>query len=83
MIIRWRKTEIPTIDELLRDCKRSGLPNRSGLFIGQVRESTRHIVPEEVRLKVRAVTNIEPMKNGKQRIIVTELPYMVNKATFN
>ena len=32
------------------------------------------------KIKVRAVTNIEPMANGKQRIIVTELPYMVNKA---
>ena len=32
------------------------------------------------KIRVRAVTNIEPMNNGKQRIIVTELPYMVNKA---
>ncbi len=32
------------------------------------------------KIKVRAVTNIEPMANGKQRIVVTELPYMVNKA---
>ncbi|MEJ8734803.1 DNA gyrase subunit A [Mediterraneibacter sp. ICN-202921] len=32
------------------------------------------------KIRVRAVTNIEPMKNGKNRIIVTELPYMVNKA---
>ncbi|HJC48968.1 MAG TPA: DNA gyrase subunit A [Candidatus Anaerostipes avistercoris] len=32
------------------------------------------------KIKVRAVTDIEPMANGKQRIIVTELPYMVNKA---
>ena len=32
------------------------------------------------KIKVRAVTNIEPMQNGKNRIIVTELPYMVNKA---
>ena len=31
-------------------------------------------------IKVRAVTNIETMENGKSRIIVTELPYMVNKA---
>lgn len=29
---------------------------------------------------MRAVTDIEPMANGKNRIIVTELPYMVNKA---
>ena len=32
------------------------------------------------KIKVRAVTDIEAMANGKQRIIVTELPYMVNKA---
>ena len=29
---------------------------------------------------VRAKTDIEPMQNNRQRIIVTELPYMVNKA---
>ena len=32
------------------------------------------------KIKVRAVTDIEPMANGKNRIVVTELPYMVNKA---
>ncbi|HIS60927.1 MAG TPA: DNA gyrase subunit A [Candidatus Scybalomonas excrementigallinarum] len=32
------------------------------------------------KIKVRAVTDIEPMNSGKQRIVVTELPYMVNKA---
>ncbi|MCM1183893.1 MAG: DNA gyrase subunit A [Roseburia sp.] len=32
------------------------------------------------KIKVRGVTNIESMPNGKSRIIVTELPYMVNKA---
>ena len=32
------------------------------------------------KIVVRAVTNIEAMANGKSRIIVTELPYMVNKA---
>jgi len=32
------------------------------------------------KIKVRAVTEIEAMANNKQRIIVTELPYMVNKA---
>ena len=29
---------------------------------------------------MRAVTNIETLPNGKSRIIVTELPYLVNKA---
>ena len=32
------------------------------------------------KIRVRAVTNIETMSNGKSRIVVTELPYMVNKA---
>ena len=32
------------------------------------------------KIKVRAISEIEPMANGKQRIVVTELPYMVNKA---
>ena len=32
------------------------------------------------KIRVRAVTDIEPMANGKNRIIVSELPYMVNKA---
>ncbi len=32
------------------------------------------------KIKVRAVTNIETMPNGKSRIIVSELPYLVNKA---
>ena len=32
------------------------------------------------KLKVRAVTDIETMPNGRHRIVATELPYMVNKA---
>ena len=32
------------------------------------------------KIRVRAVSNIETMANGKNRIVVTELPYMVNKA---
>ena len=32
------------------------------------------------KIRVRAITDIEPMNNGKNRIVVTELPYMVNKA---
>ena len=32
------------------------------------------------KIRVRAVTNIETLPNGKSRILVTELPYLVNKA---
>ena len=31
-------------------------------------------------IKMRAVTNVEKMNNGRSRIVVTELPYQVNKA---
>ena len=32
------------------------------------------------KIKVRAVTNIEALPNGKNKIIITEIPYLVNKA---
>ena len=32
------------------------------------------------KIRIRAVSEIEPMDNGKNRIVVTELPYLVNKA---
>ena len=35
------------------------------------------------KIKVRAVTDIEAMPNGKSRIIVSEIPYMVNSYTLN
>ncbi len=32
------------------------------------------------KIRVRGITDIEPMANGKNRIVITELPYYVNKA---
>ena len=32
------------------------------------------------KIRIRAVSEIEPMEGGKNRIVVTELPYLVNKA---
>ncbi len=32
------------------------------------------------KIKIRSVTTIEPMDNGKNKIIVSEIPYLVNKA---
>ena len=67
-----------TIEELLEIIKGPDFPTgatilgRSG--IDQAYRTGRG------KIKVRAVTDIEAMANGKQRIIVTELPYMVNKA---
>ncbi|MCI8825058.1 MAG: DNA gyrase subunit A [Lachnospiraceae bacterium] len=70
-----RETEI---DELLSIVKGPDFPT-GGEILGTkgINEAYR---TGRGKIKVRAVSNIETMENGKSRIIVTELPYMVNKA---
>ncbi|NLJ89385.1 MAG: DNA gyrase subunit A [Clostridiales bacterium] len=67
-----------TIDELLEIVKGPDFPT-GATILGRtgIEEAYR---TGRGKIKVRAVTEIEPMDNGKNRIIVTELPYMVNKA---
>ena len=67
-----------SIDELLQIVKGPDFPTGAEIL-------GRYGIEEAYRtgrgkIKVRAVSNIETMPNGKSRIIVTELPYMVNKA---
>ncbi|WP_033152531.1 DNA gyrase subunit A [Pseudobutyrivibrio ruminis] len=70
-----RDTEI---DELLDIVKGPDFPT-GGVILGKagIEEAYR---TGRAKIRVRAVTEIEPMDNGKNRIVVTELPYMVNKA---
>ncbi len=70
-----RETEI---DELLPIVKGPDFPT-GGEILGTkgINEAYR---TGRGKIKVRAISNIETMENGKSRIIVTELPYMVNKA---
>ena len=66
------------IEELLPLVKAPDFPT-GGIILGTraVEEAYR---TGRGKIKVRAVCNIETMENGKSQIIVTELPYMVNKA---
>ena len=66
------------MEEILEIVKGPDFPT-GGTIIGKlgIEEAYR---TGRAKLKVRAVTNIEPMQNGKNRIVVSELPYMVNKA---
>ena len=66
------------ISELLPIVKGPDFPT-GGIILGSrgVEEAYR---TGRGKIRVRAVTNIESMPNGKSRIIVTELPFMVNKA---
>ena len=66
------------IEELLTIVKGPDFPT-GGTILGTagINEAYRN---GRGKVRVRAVTSIEPMQNGKNRIVVTELPYMVNKA---
>ena len=67
-----------TIEELLEIVKGPDFPT-GATILGRrgIEEAYR---TGRGKIKVRAVTEIEPMNSGKQRIVVTELPYLVNKA---
>ena len=73
--VEERQTEI---EELLSIVKGPDFPT-GGTILGTagINEAYR---TGRGKIRVRAVTDIEPMQNGKNRIVVTELPYMVNKA---
>ena len=74
-IMEDRETDI---EEILKIVKGPDFPT-GAMILGTsgIEESYR---TGRGKIRVRAVTNIEPMQNGKNRIVVTELPYMVNKA---
>ncbi len=66
------------IQELLEIVKGPDFPT-GGVILGKagIEEAYR---TGRAKIRVRAISEIEPMDNGKSRIVVTELPYMVNKA---
>ena len=73
--VEGKETEI---EELLEIIKGPDFPT-GGMILG-TRGSEEAYRTGRGKVKVRAVTDIETMANGKSRIVVTELPYMVNKA---
>lgn len=70
-----RDTEI---EEVLSLVKAPDFPT-GGIILG-TRGSEEAYRTGRGKVRIRAVTDIETLPNGKNRIIVTELPYMVNKA---
>ncbi len=66
------------IEEILSIVKAPDFPT-GGIILG-TRGSEEAYRTGRGKIRVRAVTDIETMSNGKNRIVVTELPYLVNKA---
>lgn len=67
-----------SIEEVLDIIKAPDFPT-GGLILG-TRGCDEAYRTGRGKIRVRAVTDIETMSNGKSQIIVTQLPYMVNKA---
>jgi len=67
-----------SIEEILKIVRAPDFPT-GGIILG-TRGSEEAYRTGRGKIRVRALTNIETLSNGKSQIIVTELPYMVNKA---
>jgi len=67
-----------TIEELMQVIKGPDFPT-AGIILGDEGIRSAYITGRGV-VKMRAQARVEIMSNGKPRIIVTELPYQVNKA---
>ena len=75
---RVQENRATQIEEILEIIKAPDFPT-GGIILG-TRGAEEAYRTGRGKVRVRAVTDIETMPNGKTRIIVTELPYMVNKA---
>jgi len=67
-----------TVEQLMKKIKGPDFPT-GGIILGTrgIREA---YLTGKGLIKVRAKVNIEEMANGRERIVVTEIPYQVNKA---
>jgi len=77
-VIRYIDNPDITIPELMETIKGPDFPT-GGLILGR-RGIQEAFETGRGRIVVRAVTEIEQHSNNRQRIVVTELPYQVNKA---
>ncbi len=75
---RVEENRITDIDELLEIVKGPDFPTGAEILGTAGIEEAYRTGRGKVRL--RGITNIETLPNGKSQIVITELPYMVNKA---
>ena len=67
-----------TVEDLMAHIKGPDFPT-GGIILGRSGIRSAYMTGRG-RILVRARTEIEPMSNSRSRIVVTEIPYMVNKA---
>jgi DNA gyrase subunit A len=79
LIDRWAEVDEVTVDELMEYVQGPDFPT-GGLVLG-LEEIKLAYGTGKGRLIMRAVTRIEEMAGGRHRILVTEIPFQINKTT--
>ena len=70
------------VEDLMKFVKAPDFPTGATALVGNDREFVRQIYSTgRGRVVLRATADIEELKSGRSQIIVSELPYQVNKAT--
>ena len=82
MLENWTKVDDIGVEDLMRHIKGPDFPT-GGLIITDDRTDTlaQAYGSGNGRVKMRARVRLEEMSRGRKRIIITELPYMTNKAS--
>jgi DNA gyrase subunit A len=79
LVDRWQDVDEVTVDELMEYVQGPDFPT-GGLVLG--REEIRQAYGTgKGRLTMRAVTRVEEIGSGRHRVLVTEIPYQINKTT--
>ena len=79
VIDRWQELDEITVDELMEFVQGPDFPT-GGMILGRD-EIKQAYGTGKGRLTVRAVTRIDEMAGGRHRIVVTEIPFQINKST--
>ncbi|MFN3705912.1 MAG: DNA gyrase subunit A [Thermoflexales bacterium] len=78
LIDHWDRLDEITVDDLMQIVPGPDFPT-GGLLIGRAGIAAAY-ASGHGRLVMRGVAHIEEMKGGRHQIVITELPYQVNKA---
>ncbi|MBL7161305.1 MAG: DNA gyrase subunit A [Anaerolineales bacterium] len=82
MLENWKKLDDISVADLMKFIKGPDFPT-GGIVIDQTEDGglQKAYGSGRGRIRVRARAHIEEMSRGRHRIVVTEIPYMVNKTT--
>lgn len=82
MLEHWKNLDDVSVEDLMKFIKGPDFPT-GGIIVDQVEQGglQKAYGTGRGRIRVRARAHIEEMSRGRNRIVVTEIPYMVNKTT--